>query len=96
MNGHQVYDCNKVNHLVNVKNLLEYSPDYASSTATNEFFFLDTNRSIKERSDQAGYKGFGTRKTLLGFSATVNTEIPFHRYSFFERLHDELLPNSRV
>ena len=32
----------------------------------------------------------------LGTSSTVNTEIPLNRYSFFEILEDELLPNTRV
>ena len=35
-------------------------------------------------------------KALLGTSSTVNTEIPLNRYSFFEMLEDELLPNTRV
>ena len=35
-------------------------------------------------------------QAVLGVSATVNTELPLNRYSFFERLHDELLPNSRL
>ena len=37
LNGKMVYDCNDANHCVNIKNLLEYSPGYAQSTATNEF-----------------------------------------------------------
>lgn len=41
-------------------------------------------------------KGFSACKALLGISATVNTEIPLTRYSFFERLQDELLPNSKL
>ena len=41
-------------------------------------------------------KGFALRKALLGVSAKVNTEIPLNRYSFFEMLEDELLPNTRV
>ena len=45
MNGKKVYDCNDVNHCVNIKSLLEYSPGYAQSTATNEFFHLDTSRN---------------------------------------------------
>ena len=41
-------------------------------------------------------KGFAIRKALLGVSATVNTEIPLNRYSFFEMLENKLLPNTRV
>ena len=42
LNGKKVYDCNDANHVVNIKNLLEYSPIYAETTATNKFFYLDT------------------------------------------------------
>ena len=42
LNGKKVYDCDDANHAVKIKNLLEYSPTYAETTATNEFFYLDT------------------------------------------------------
>ena len=108
LNGKNVYDCNDANHAVNIKNLLDYSPAYANKTASNEFFFLDTSRNAEEREFEvsgtnqlakrrAAYKkGFALRKALLGTSSTVNTEIPLNRYSFFEMLEDELLPNTRV
>ena len=108
LNGKKVYDCNDANHAVNIKNLLEYSPSYADKTASNEFFYLDTSRNAEEREFEvsgtnqlakrrAAYnKGFALRKALLGTSSTVNTEIPLNRYSFFEMLEDELLPNTRV
>lgn len=51
----------------------------------------------EERPAQENYnKGFVARKALLGVTATANTEISLNRYSFFERLFDELLPNSKV
>ncbi|CAH3142293.1 unnamed protein product, partial [Porites evermanni] len=108
LNGKKVYDCNDANHAVNIKNLLEYSPAYASKTASSEFFFLDTTRNAEGREFEvsvtnqlakrrAAYnKGFALRKALLGVSSTVNTEIPLNRYSFLEMLEDELLPNTRV
>ena len=88
--------------------MLEYSPAFASKTASNEFFFLDTSRNAEEReftanaanhiaTRRAAYnKGFAFRKALLGTSSTVNTEIPLNRYSFFEMLENKLLPNTRV
>ena len=103
-----MYDCNDVNYAVNIKSLLEYGPAYAKKTAANEFFYLDTARSAEEREFEvsgtnqlakrrAAYnKGFALRKALLGTSSTVNTEIPLNRYSFFEMLENELLPNTRV
>jgi len=48
-NGRKVYDCNDANHAVNIKNLLEYGPVYAESTATNEFYYLDTNRHAEKK-----------------------------------------------
>ena len=97
LNGRKVYDLNDANHCVNIKNLLEYGPSYANTTATNEFYYLDTSRSAEERSAEDTYnKGFAARKALLGASATVNTEIPLNRYGFFGALHDELLPNTRL
>ena len=32
----------------------------------------------------------------MGASAEVNCEIPLNRYSFFEELHDKLLPNVKI
>ena len=42
-NGRDVYSCNYANHVVNIKNLLEYNPSYVESVATNEFYYLDTS-----------------------------------------------------
>ena len=97
INVKKLYDCNQANHCVNIKNMLEYSPAYAESLGTNELFYVDTSRNAEERPAQAAYnKGFAARKARLGTSSTVITEIPLNRYSFFERLEDELLPDTRV
>ena len=107
LNGKKAYDYNDANHAVNIKNLLEYSPVYAESIVTNEFYFLDTSIEAEERGftgdaanhiakRRAGYnKGFALRKALQGTSSTVNTEISLKRYSFFEMVEDELLPYTR-
>lgn len=51
----------------------------------------------EERTAQEAYKkGFAARKALLVTPIIVNTEISLNRYSFFETLHDELLPNSKI
>ena len=97
INGRKVYECNYANQAVNIKNLLEYSQDYAESTATNELFYLDTKRNAEERPAQANYnKGFAARKAILGVSTDVSTEISLNRYSFFEALRDELLPSTKL
>ena len=86
-----------VDHCVNIKNMLEYAPTYVESLATNEYFYVDTSRHPQEDKTNANYnKGFADRKVLLGTSSVVNTEIPLNRYSFFESLEDELLPNTKV
>ena len=36
------------------------------------------------------------RKGILGASANVYVEIPLNRYSFFEALRDQLLPNMKI
>ena len=97
INSKKLYDCNQANHCVNIKNMLEYSPAYAESLGTNERFYVDTSRHAQEDKTDDNYnKGFAARKARLGESSTVITEIPLNRYSFFERLEDELLPNTRV
>ena len=97
LNGKKVYDCNEANHCVNIKSLLEYSPIYVQSTATNEFYHLDTSRSAEERPAQATYnKGFAERKLLLGASLIVTRELPLNKYSFFESLEMNLLPSDRL
>ena len=48
-NGRDVYSCNYANHVVNIKNLLEYNPSYVDSVATNEFYYLDTSRHAERR-----------------------------------------------
>ena len=98
LNGKKVYDCNDANHAVNIKNLLEYSPSYASSTGTNEFYYLDTTRVAEDRPAQAANynKGFAARKTILGASSIVTSELPLNRYSFFEALERNLLPSGRL
>ena len=97
VNGQKVYDCNNANHAVNIKNLLECGQEYANSTATNDLFYLDTNRHAEERSAQANYnKGFASRKALLGASVNFSTEISLNRYKFFKALQDELLPATRL
>ena len=95
-----VYECSEVNQATNIKNLLEYSQGYSKSQGTNEFFYIDTKRHAEERTADAQVatynSGFAARKLLLNAGATVNAEIPLNRYGFFESLHGELLPNSRI
>ena len=47
-NGIDSYNCNYANHIVNIKNLLEYNPSYVESVGTNEFYYLDTSRHAEK------------------------------------------------
>jgi len=40
--------------------------------------------------------GFVARKALLADNAVLNVEIPLNRYGFFEELHNEILPNTKI
>ena len=42
VNGKEVYRRNYANHVVIIKNLLNYDSSYAETIASNEFFYLDT------------------------------------------------------
>ena len=68
VNGIQLYDNNMANQSVNIKNLLEYNPSYANSSATNQLFYLDTSGSAEERPAEALYnRGFAMRKASIRF-----------------------------
>jgi len=45
INGIEVYQSNSANHVVNIKNLIEYNTSYAETIASNEFYYLDTTNS---------------------------------------------------
>ena len=45
INGREVYQCNSPNHVVNIKNLLEFDTSYAETIGSNEFYYLDTTNS---------------------------------------------------
>ena len=53
-NGKDVYSCNYANHIVNIKNLLEYNPSYVESVGTNEFYYLDTSRHAERNKYKKG------------------------------------------
>lgn len=87
--------------------MLEYSPTYADSVASNEFYFLDTSinpsadefmvsgtNQLAKRSPTIN-KGFAIRKEVLGILSIVNCEIALNRYSFFNVLNNKVLPGEK-
>lgn len=91
VNGIQVYDNTEANQTVDIKNFLEFDRSYMN-TASNYFYYLDSRRTANVGTNT----GFLARKTILGASVNVNSEIPLTRYSFFEVLEDQILPNTKV
>ena len=98
VNGISIYECDPCNQAVNIKYLLEYTRQFAEDMGTNQFFFLDTGSSADDSATTVeGYNnGLVKRKTLLLANNKLNVEIPFDRYSFFEGLDNELLPNMKA
>ena len=60
-NGRDVYSCNYANHVVNIRNLLEYNPSYAESIGSNEFYYLDTSENA-DRVNKVHNKKCSARK----------------------------------
>lgn len=83
-----VYDTSNLHDVVFVKNLLEYSDDYARSVGNYSLWYLDTEDSTANTNT-----GFEARKLLTeqigGGDANakdVNVIIPLNIYSFFRRI----------
>ena len=73
-NGKTVYDSNNLYRVTNIKkNLLTMSQDYANSSATSEYFYLDTG-DIKDGDDVNYNQGFTIRSALV---------IPLNIFFFF-------------
>ena len=85
-----------------------YFPDTSRHANSSKYVKRQVThrRNAANNADEAGLmadddnpnynKGFAARKVLLGASAEVNCEIPLNRYSFFEELQDNLLPNVKI
>ena len=72
-NGRDVYSCNYANHVVNIKNLLEYNPSYVKSVATNEFYYLDTTRPAERTEFTINNTGVtGGANVVKGRAANYN------------------------
>ena len=65
-NGKTVYDSNNLYRVTNLQNRLTMSQDYANSSATSEYFYLDIGvTTIKEGGDVNYNKGFTIRIALI-------------------------------
>jgi len=89
--GKDVYETVDIHKVIFIKNLLDYSNDYARSVAKSQFWYLDTDAT--NLTAAAGTNVASKQRRALGHAgATVEAIIPLNRYSFFEELSDRLFP----
>ena len=78
-----------------VKNLLDFSDDYARSTARSQFWYFDTAEDVALANNTGIAARAALTKRVEGGGnppRIVETIIPLNRYSFFEDLQDKILP----
>ena len=74
----------------------EFTNAIVKAHGDNPGTVADAALNVLGRKNANYNSGFAVRHTLLVDNAVVNAEIPLNRYGFFERLHDELLPNTKI
>ena len=84
--GKIVYDTDNLHKVTFIKNLLEYSDDYARSVGKNYLWYLDTDDTSNNTN-----AGFEALRLLTVANKNVNLIIPLNRYGFFEELEDKIL-----
>ena len=89
--GKTLYNIDNAHKAVFVKNILDFSDDYARSTAKSQFWYLDTDDTTVT-GDAATNEGIKAREVLTNAGKVVETIIPLNRYAFFENLEDKMLP----
>ena len=93
--GKYLYNIDDAHKAVFIKNLLDFSGDYARSTAKSQFWYLDIADTVV-LDDSAGIKArqLLTKRVEGGGNPPqrVETIIPLNRFSFFEELEDKILP----
>ena len=87
--GKIIYDTDNLHLVTFVKNLLEYSDDYARTVAKNSFWYLDEDGTTDAETNKTGFEA---RRLLTSDRKLVNISIPLNRYSFFEELEGRILP----
>lgn len=84
-NGQVLYDTPEVNKAIFLKKLLEFGPDFAETSASNELWYYDnnplpTNTGAKKRN------ALITSGAQANAPPVVKARIPLSSYSFFESL----------
>ena len=89
--GKILYEADNIHKVIFIKNLLDYSDDYARSVAKSQFWYLDTD-ATNVTAAAATNTGIRQRGTLSHGGLTVETVFPLNHFSFIEELSDRLLP----
>ena len=93
--GKNLYNIDNAHKAVFIKNLLDFSDDYARSTARSQFWYLDTAEDVVLNNNAGIAARAALTKRVEGGNnppRLVETIIPLNRYSFFEDLEDKILP----
>ena len=72
--GKNIYEANDVCKVISIKNVVEYSDDYARTVAKDEFWYLDTSNSTVV-DNTATNNGIVARRLLAKGNKTVKTVI---------------------
>ena len=82
-NGKTVYDSNNLYRVINMKTLPVMSQDFVNSSATGEYFYLDTRDTTIKDVGNANYnKEFAIRSALVLAGKTQNSIIPLNKFSY--------------
>ena len=96
INGREVYQCNSANHVVNIKNLLEFDTSFAESVASNEFYFLDTTNSPNRNKYLTRQVQHGRNNDNTGWTPRIFIENENTSYNAGFDKRKKQLENSRI
>lgn len=90
-NGTTVYDGNRLSVGLFIKNLILFGNSYAATIAKRSFWALDNTPHIQDDNF-----GFVWRQNATENGQTVNAILPLNCFSFFNSLHDKILPCTKM
>ena len=96
INGREVYQCNSANHVVNIKNLLEFDTSFAESVASNEFYYLDTTNSPNRNKYLTRQVQHGRNNDNTGWTPRIFIENENTTYNAGFDKRKKQLENSRI
>ena len=96
INGREVYQCNHANHIVNIKNLLEFDTSFAESVASNEFYYLDTTNSPNRNKYLTRQVQHGRNNDNTGWTPRIFIENENTSYNAGFDKRKKQLENSRI